>query len=45
MSLTLDVWADRQAMAYIGVTAHYVSPSSLDLQSSVIAVDRFKGWL
>lgn len=43
MSLTLDIWSDRQMRGFLGFTAHYTVKGKTALQSTVLAVDRFKG--
>ena len=41
VSLTLDIWTDRQTRGYMGITAHYIHDSFII--SSVLSVDRFSG--
>ena len=41
VSLTIDIWSDRQTRGGMGVTAHCIDEGKF--KNSVLAVDRFKG--
>uniref|UniRef100_A0A1X7SHK7 DUF659 domain-containing protein n=1 Tax=Amphimedon queenslandica TaxID=400682 RepID=A0A1X7SHK7_AMPQE len=41
LSLTMDIWSNRQMRSYTGITAHYIS--NWKLQSLMLSCNRFKG--
>lgn len=43
VSLTVDIWTDRNMRGFLGVTAHFLSTSPLKPQSLLLACTRFKG--
>lgn len=43
ISVTVDIWTDRKMRAFLGVTAHYLSPNDHQLKSALLCCERMSG--